>query len=88
MFMTKRRHEEILAEVVGRWRDRVAYERQTIDSLQAALTSWRRSYEAVVNTPEAKVDTEAAFKRGVEHSRRMFKNWLLGEAERIDAAAE
>lgn len=51
--------------------------------LEECAAQWRSKYEAAVNTPETKADTEAAFKRGQAWQKRLFASWLLGEASRI-----
>ena len=42
------------------------------------LDMWRSLYELSQLTPEVKADTEAAFKRGMEFSKRQVLNGVMG----------
>lgn len=54
------------------------------DSLKARESEeWRDKYESVVNTPEIKADTEAAFNRGAEHQRKKFGAWMMNTGQQI-----
>lgn len=49
---------------------------------------WRAKYELLLHTPEYKADTEAAFKRGSQHTTNKFRAWFLKTAEELESVTQ
>jgi len=67
--------------------DRIALLARVAKAAADDLNMWRKKYELSQLTPEVKVDTEAAFKRGANYAVTSMRNELISFIQRIEATA-
>ena len=79
-----KKHADGMDDVVTLLNSRI----DALESLNNVLIEdrdgWRRSYELAKLTPEAKVDTESAFRRGTDYATNRFRAWLINATSTID----
>lgn len=76
-------HAEGMDQVTDMLNDKIADLELNNAKLVEERDKWRIKAELLYHTPEVKVDTEAAYKRGAADTTAKFRAWFLTTAQNI-----
>jgi hypothetical protein len=84
-----------LSEQTNRLSEKLMYHNEALravgsqtERLIEERNEWRIKFEQAILTPENKVDTEAAFKRGENMALNKFRAWFLSTANSLQTVLE
>jgi len=84
MFISLKKHYEKIEYLQEMHKYEMSLRGKALLQARQEAVNWRIKYEQAILTPEAKVDTEEAFSRGVASQKKKFAAWLMTTAQQLE----